>query len=70
MAIQYIAFKVHGMTCDHCAGSISKAVGLLNGVVNVKVDLPTRKVMVEFDPELVSEDIIKDTVADQGYEVR
>lgn len=63
-------FNVDGMSCMHCVNSIKKAVGVLNGVENVEVDLNNKKVLVEFDNEKILESIIKETIEDQGYEVK
>ncbi len=62
--------KVEGMSCVHCENTVKSAVGRLNGVENVIVDLKGKTVMVEFDSEKVEIGIIKDTIEDQGYEVR
>ncbi len=61
---------VEGMSCSHCENSIKKSVGALKSVNNVAVDLKSKKVTVEFDPSLVTTDMIKDTIEDQGYEVK
>lgn len=60
---------VEGMSCSHCENSVKKAVGALNGVDSVAVDLKSKKVTVEYDVERVSLDTIKDTIEDQGYDV-
>jgi copper chaperone len=63
-------FNVEGMSCMHCVSAIKKAVSVLNGVENVEVDLKSKKVLVEFDNEKVLESIIKETIEDQGYNVK
>ena len=70
MASEVKILNVEGMSCSHCENSIKKAVGSLNGVGNVIVDLRSKKVTIEFDPEKVSVDIIKDTIEDQGYDIK
>ena len=70
MASEVKILNVEGMSCSHCENSIKKAVGSLNGVGNVIVDLSGKKVTIEFDPEKVSVDIIKDTIEDQGYDIK
>lgn len=60
---------VNGMSCSHCENSIKKSVGDLNGVDSVRVDLKIKKVSVEYDPERVSIETIKETIEDQGYDV-
>jgi Cu+-exporting ATPase len=61
--------NVNGMSCSHCENTIKKHVGGLNGVDNVAVDLEAKKVTVEYDPDKVTIDTIKETIEDQGYEV-
>ena len=42
-------YPVTGMTCDHCASSVSAEVSALPGVTDVNVDLATGQVMVTAD---------------------
>jgi copper ion binding protein len=63
-------FQVEGMSCQHCVHSIKTAVGGLKGVGNVEVDLQGKKVTVELDPNMVTVDTVKETIEDQGYDVR
>ena len=70
MASEVKILNVEGMSCSHCENSIKKAVGSLIGVGNVIVDLRSKKVTIEFDPEKVNVDIIKDTIEDQGYDIK
>jgi copper chaperone len=70
MAKENLNFNVEGMTCMHCVGSVKKAVSALNGVDKVEVNLENKKVNVEFDPERVSFETIKNTIEDQGYDVK
>ncbi|MGI6777263.1 MAG: copper chaperone CopZ [Acetivibrionales bacterium] len=65
-----IILTVSGMSCRQCVSNIEKAVGSLNGVSGVNVDLNSRKVSVEFDNEKLSLNTIKDVIEDQGYEVK
>lgn len=70
MSSEVKTLNVEGMSCSHCENSVKKAVGGLNGVESVVVDLKGKKVTIEFDPEKVSVDTIKDAIEDQGYDVR
>lgn len=70
MAIETKSLNVEGMSCSHCENAVKKNVGALNGVSSVAVDLQNKKVMVDFDPEKVSIETIKDTIEDQGYTVK
>lgn len=69
MAKEITDIEVEGMSCSHCENSIKKAVGALAGVEKVAVDLATKKVTVEFDPEKVTGKAIFDAIEDQGYDV-
>jgi copper chaperone len=62
--------KVEGMSCQHCVNSINKAVGELNGVEKVSVDLKGKTVSVDYNQDQVGLDRIKDVIEDQGYEVK
>lgn len=70
MAKEVKTLNVEGMSCSHCENSVKKSVGALNGVDNVSVDLKAKKVTIEFDREKVSIETIKDTIEDQGYDVK
>ena len=60
--------KVKGMSCQHCVMSVTKALGKLEGIQNVKVDLP--KGEVSFDnTKSIAADKIEKTIEDAGYQV-
>ena len=62
--------QVEGMSCQHCVNGIKKAVGELKGITKVEVDFPGKKVTVELDPQMITLDTVKETIADQGYDVQ
>ncbi|MCM3597928.1 copper chaperone CopZ [Metabacillus idriensis] len=62
--------NVQGMSCGHCIKSIEGNIGKLSGVNSVKVNLDSGTVEVEFNPDDVTLDKIKETIDDQGYEVQ
>ncbi len=60
--------KVKGMSCQHCVMSVTKALNKLEGIRNVKVDLP--KGEVSFDnTKALAPDKIEKTIEDAGYQV-
>ncbi|HOV26923.1 MAG TPA: copper chaperone CopZ [Pseudobacteroides sp.] len=69
MANEVKTLNVDGMSCSHCENSVKKAVGALDGVGSVTVDLKSKKVTIEFDPAIVNIDMIKNAIEDQGYDV-
>ncbi len=60
--------KVKGMSCQHCVMSVTKALGQLEGIKNVQVDLAKGEVRFDNTKEIASGRIEK-AVADAGYQV-
>ena len=58
---------VKGMSCGHCEKSVKNALGELEGVLKVEVNLKTKKVEVE--GENLVDTVLKETIEDAGYEV-
>jgi copper chaperone len=54
--------------CGHCKQAIEGAVGPLDGVAAVEVDVDARSVRVEHD-DAVSVRALVDAIEDQGYDV-
>jgi copper chaperone len=61
--------KVEGMSCQHCVKAVTGAVGEVDGVSNVSVDLEAKTVTVDHDPDKAPVDKIKFEIEDQGYDV-
>ncbi|KOP79430.1 copper resistance protein CopZ [Lysinibacillus sp. FJAT-14745] len=68
--MQNVTLNVQGMSCGHCVNSVEKSVGALTGVEQVKVNLADSLVDVAFDETQVSLEQIKETIDDQGYDVK
>ena len=66
--MQELTFDVPGVSCEHCVNSITRATKDL-GVSEVKVDLPSKKVYVAFDPATVSEPVLKTAIEEEGYDI-
>ena len=60
--------KVKGMSCQHCVMSVTKALGQLEGIKNVQVDLAKGEVRFDNTKEVASHRIEK-VIQDAGYEV-
>lgn len=61
-------FAVTGMTCDHCAMSVTKELERLDGVSDIQVDVPNGRVTVTSAHELTAEQV-RAAVEEAGYEV-
>ncbi len=57
------------ISCVHCQHAIEGAVGKMEGVSNVKVDIPTKTVLIEYDPQQVTLAKIEEVMDDVGYTV-
>lgn len=63
-------FNVPDIHCDHCASSIEGAVGAIEGVEKVKVQIEERTVDVTYDDVSVDLAAIVTAIEGQGYEVK
>ncbi len=62
-----LKFKVKGMTCGHCAQTVTKAVEALPAVQRALVDLTAGEVSVE---GAADEKAVRQAIEDAGYEVQ
>jgi copper ion binding protein len=65
-----IVLNVEGMSCMHCVNSVKNAVGDIDGVENVDVNLEDKTVIVEYDSDKVKQSSIKIAIEDVGYDVK
>lgn len=68
--MENVTLHVSGMSCGHCVKAVEGSVGALQGVKKVAVKLDKGQVDVEFDGNVVSLNTIKETIDDQGYDVK
>ena len=57
------------ISCEHCQHAIEGAVGKVEGVSSVKVDIPTKSIHLTYDPQKVSLAKIEEVLDDTGYTV-
>ena len=63
-------FKIGGMACSFCVASITKALGRMDGVREVSVNLAHEETLIEYEPMKVTPARLKETLLDLGYTVR
>ncbi|WHH59114.1 copper ion binding protein [Petroclostridium sp. X23] len=63
-------FNVQGMTCGNCVDMIRSSVGAIKGVDNVKINFDNKQVKVDFNPSMVQEQEIKNTITEMGYGIK
>ncbi|GLZ38320.1 heavy-metal-associated domain-containing protein [Actinokineospora sp. NBRC 105648] len=61
-------YTVAGMTCGHCASSVTEELTELGGVSDVQVDLVTGAVTITSSSEL-SRDEVAAAVTEAGYQL-
>lgn len=68
--MEKVQFKIGGMSCSFCVGTIQQALGRMDGVKEVHVSLAHEETLIEYDPAKVMPDALKDTLIAVGYTVR
>ncbi|MGI2336723.1 MAG: heavy-metal-associated domain-containing protein [Dehalogenimonas sp.] len=59
---------IKGMSCGNCVRHVESALKKKNGVAAVTVDLAAGQATVEYDPQTVDLNGLKQAVTDAGYE--
>lgn len=60
-------FSVTGMTCSACSAAVERAVGKMEGVSSVNVNLLANNMVVEYDESLLEAGRIISAVTEAGY---
>ena len=63
-----VVLKIGGMTCASCVKTIENSLLRLDGTVEVNIDLAGEKALVIYNPNIVSQDDIKRTIEETGYQ--
>jgi len=64
-----VVLDVPEISCEHCSQAITKALQPQEGVKNVRVDIPTQKVHLEFDEAQITLDRVKAILSEEEYPV-
>jgi copper chaperone len=65
----HVVLNVPAISCQHCKMAIEGAVRDLEGVLSVSVEVPDKTVSLEFDPDEIGLEEIKDAIEEEGYPV-
>ncbi|MCM1058402.1 MAG: heavy metal translocating P-type ATPase [Firmicutes bacterium] len=60
-------YHISGMTCSACSSHVEKAANKLEGVSKVSVNLLTETMDIEYDEEILTEEVIISAVEKAGY---
>ncbi len=55
------------ISCQHCAATIKRALGRMRGVESVDVDVPSKKVIVDYDSGVTDSTAIEAALTEEGY---
>lgn len=61
--------SVPDISCEHCERTITEALSPLDGVRNVKVDIPAKQVRVDYDEATVDVERFKAVLQEEEYPV-
>ena len=61
--------SVPDISCEHCERTIKGALGPVEGVRTVDVDIPARQVRIDYDEQRVGVDRMKAILEDEDYPV-
>lgn len=69
MVNKKLILNVSSMSCEHCVKSIEKALKSLEGIKNFEINLEKKTVIVIYDLDKITADVIKQAIEDEGYDV-
>ena len=61
-----INLNIGGMSCINCSLSIEKALSKQNGVTHVTVNFAAEKAIIEYNPDIVDQKTIENTITESG----
>ncbi len=64
---QRLELRVGGMTCDHCAATVEKALAKIAGVVAARVNLATKLARIDYEPTIAKISDILQAIRSAGY---
>ena len=64
-----MTLTVPDIDCEHCEHTIMEPLTPQAGVLSVAVDIPTKKVSLEFDESQINLDKVGELLDEEGYPV-
>lgn len=62
-------YSVPDVSCQHCKHAVETAVGAMEGIGRVVVDIEHKTVDIDFDETVTPEGAILSTLEEEGYPV-
>lgn len=63
-------YNVEGMTCAACSSAVERVVKKQPGVLEVSVNLTTKKLTISIDESKFDSELIKEKIEKAGYEAK
>ncbi len=64
-----LVLNIGGMVCVNCSRAIEKALNKLDGITQATVNLAAEKAIIDYNPDLITQKTIEDTITNVGYKV-
>lgn len=66
-ATKTVTIRVEGMKCNHCSGSVAKALKATAGVENVEVSSEKGEAVIQYDDQKVTEAKLREVINGTGF---
>lgn len=63
-------YKIGGLKGEHCRDRIEHVLGHLGGIEKVDVDMPNKKLTVDYDQKVIASGYIETTLTTLGYSIQ
>ncbi|MDR0480658.1 MAG: heavy-metal-associated domain-containing protein [Gallionellaceae bacterium] len=67
--METVQINIEGMTCNGCAGNVTKVLAHIPGVSSVEVSLEQKRAAVTYDPAQAGLPQFKTAIEDAGFDV-
>lgn len=64
-----VVYRIKGFSCVTCAVGLETMLLRREGIARAKASYPDAKVVIEFDPKLVTDNWLRAFIADKGFTV-
>jgi copper chaperone len=64
-----LTLKAPDISCEHCQHTIEGDLSKMQGISQVKVDIPQQTVLVHYDPQMITRDQIVAELDEIGYPI-
>jgi Cu+-exporting ATPase len=67
--MESVIFNIPSLSCSACTGKITEDLKSLKGVTNVNTDLKSQMVNIDYNPDEIKPQLIKNHIYQMGFEV-